>query len=353
MQTRYTVALVLGMIAWAIAPGRSSADIKSLKIDGTKIIVNGKPVRLWGVRVAGAAGRDQYTAELLESIEYYRGRGINALVVSYQGSSGQTWRAFSPDGRSFADVGIRDRMRRIIQAAGAADMVVIVGLFFPRKMGVDGEDPRLESREAYINAARTAAEELKTFNNVIISVAHDAGRAAWSTSPFRCAPEDAIECLRAIASVADMPRGCGGEEHAFNETVGASDAATVIIHHERTPGPPKFTAAKPAINVCMLGRESGGRGNPQGVWSAPERDRFFQVVEKYLASDRDHLCAHFQGWHEGGMDLRKNIFAVGGMGTLKDPGTAWFFEGLERRLRPPAVRHTGGPPTTGRTIFDF
>jgi len=346
-------ALAAAILVHLCVPHRAGAEIKSLKIDGTKILVNGKPTRLWGVRVAGAAGSEQYTAQLLESLEYYRSKGINALVVYYQGSSGQTWRVFSPDGRTFADAGIRDRMRRIIASAAAADMVVIVGLFVPRKMGVDSEDPRLESRQAYIEAARTAAAELKSFNNVIVSVAHDAGRAAWSTSPFRCAPEDAIECLRAIAAVADIPRGCGGEEHVFNEAVASSDAATVIIHHERTPAPPKFTAARPAINVCMLGRDSGGRGNPQGVWSLPEREKFFQMLDKYLASDRDHLCAHFQGWHEGGMDLRKNLFTVGGMGTLKDPGTAWFFEALDRRLRPPAARHPSGPPTTGKTIFDF
>ncbi len=168
-------------------------------------------------------------------------------------------------------------------------------------------------------------------------------------NPFTA--QDAIACLKAIGEVApEIPRGCGGPEHAFNMEVANSDAANIVIHNERAPMPPKFPQAKPTINVCLFGREAGGR-DPQGAFSQPDRDRIYDAVDKYMPSEKDHLCVHFQGWHEGGMDMRKNRFAPGGAGTMKDPGTAWFFEALDRRLHPP-VQTRPDRPTTGKTIFD-
>lgn len=338
-----------------IGPSPARAEVKSLKVDGEKILVNDEPAKLWGVRIASAALRDEYTKELLESLDFYKGKGVNALALCYQGSMGLTARVFAPDGQTFADTATRDRMRKIIEAAAARDMVVIVTLFFPRKVGAGSEDPRLASREAYLAATKLAAEELKSFKNVVVSIAQDAGPGNWSAAPMRFVPADAIACLQAVAEVAPaMPRGCGSAEHSFNVAIAASDAATVIMQTESGTMPPKFAQAKPAINVALLGRDSGGR-SPQGVWTEAQMKRFAEAVERYSASPKDHLIAHFQGWHEGGMDMNKNRFTPGGAGTRKDPGTAWFFDALASK-----TNSTGPAPSTRpvfrsdgkKTIFD-
>ncbi len=179
----YATAAFFGLFSCLAAP--AAGEIRSLKVNGARILVNDKPTRLWGMRVASAAGREEYTKDLLENLEFYQARGINALVVYYQGSSGQTYKVFSPDGKSFEDAGIRDRMRAIIKAAAEKDMIVIIGLFCPRKMGLNGQDPRLASIDAYVEASRLVAAELKDFKNVIISVAHDPGATCFSAGSTR------------------------------------------------------------------------------------------------------------------------------------------------------------------------
>lgn len=330
----------------------ASADVESLKVDGTRFVVNGKPARLWGVRAAAAANREEYTADLIKSLDTLKKNDVNAVVVYYQGSTGQSMKAFSGDGKSFADAGVHERMMKIIDAARTRNMLVIVGLFFPRRMGADGQDPRLDSREAYIEATRLVASQLKGCPNVILSIAHEPGRANWLTAPIKWTPEDVLACLDAAASAApNLPRGCGGADHALNTAIAASDLATIILHSEAGGEPPKFPQNKPAVNICLFGRDSGGR-DAQGVWTEPDKRRFYAAIEKYMVSERDHLAVHFQGWTEGGMDLKKNRFDLGGTGTAKDPGVAWYFDALNDRLHPVVRPATGTKPTSGKSIFD-
>ena len=344
--------LIVCLVVWFAAASCASADVESLKVDGTRFVVNGKPTRLWGVRMAAAANRDDYTADLIKSLDALKKNDINTLIVYYQGSSGQSMKTFSADGKSFAEPAVHERMMKIIDAARAKNMLVVAGLFFPRRMGADGQDPKLDSREAYIEATRLVAAQLKNCPNVILSIAHEPGRANWLTAPIKWTPEDALACLEAAASAApNLPRGCGGAEHALNAAIAASDLATVILHSEPGAEPPKFPQNKPAMNIALFGRDSGGR-DTQGVWNETDKRRFYLAIEKYLVSERDHLAVHFQGWTEGGMDLKKNHFDLGGAGTAKDPGVAWFFDALNDKLHPVVRPATGPKPTSGKSIFD-
>ena len=48
---------MLCVVVCLAAGGAARADVESLKVDGTRFIINGKPTRLWGVRMAAAANR--------------------------------------------------------------------------------------------------------------------------------------------------------------------------------------------------------------------------------------------------------------------------------------------------------
>jgi hypothetical protein len=331
------------------------AQVTSIRVEGSSILINDQPARLWGVRVAGALESEQTARDLIASLARYRDRGINTLVVYYQGSTGNVRRVFAADGGSFADEAARDRMRSIIAAAAERDMVIIVGLFFPRRMGTGSEDPRLVTRQAYLEAVRLVAHELRDAPNVILSIAHDAGRANWAASPMRFDEADALECLRAAAEAAPrLPRGCGGPDRAFNAAVAASQYASLLFHTEPGGDLPAYDTARPIVNLGLFGRSAGGRG-PQGAWNDLEKSRFFKAIDDYSASPQHHLCVHFQGWHEGGMDLRPNRFDIGGDGTPRDPGTAWFLDRLHQKLNPPPERKppaSDRPEGGHRTIFD-
>lgn len=346
------LCVILFACGWALLSAATArAAIKEVRVQGSNIRVNDAPFKIWGLRVAAAANRDEYTKQLIENLGWYKDGGVNALVVFYQGSGGQSLRVFAKDGKSFEDTAVRDRMRQIIDAADQHDMLVIVGLFFPRRMGEKGEDPTLDSREAYIEACRTAAGELKDRHNVILAIADEPG-FAFRLAPMRFSAKDSIDCLEAAAEVApNLPRGCGGMEHDSNQTVAASPACTIIMHNERGATPPKFAQEKPVINISLFGFDSGGR-TPYGAWSAKEREQFADALEKYAASKKDHLCANFAGWTEGAREVNKNRFDPGGKGTAADPGTSWFYDLLHKQV----TKGTSKPPpttTSGKSIFDY
>ncbi|HEY1107012.1 MAG TPA: hypothetical protein VGE76_00220, partial [Opitutaceae bacterium] len=56
--------------------------------DGGRLLLDGKPIKLWGVRTASASQTDDNTAHLLAQLEEYQRHGLNSVTVFYQGSSG-------------------------------------------------------------------------------------------------------------------------------------------------------------------------------------------------------------------------------------------------------------------------
>src|SRR5260221_8119644 len=153
------ITLLLAVCLATAAAAR--ADVKSLTIDATgKIIVNDQPIRLWGLRTACAATSDESTKQLIDSLKGHQSAGINLLLICYQGGAGLSSKAFSPDGKRFDDVAVRDRMRRSVQAAAGKDMLVAASLFYPRKSSAGRQDPRLPTPPPSPAACRPRAEAL-------------------------------------------------------------------------------------------------------------------------------------------------------------------------------------------------
>ncbi|HEX2325542.1 MAG TPA: hypothetical protein VHQ00_09090, partial [Chloroflexota bacterium] len=131
---------------------------------------DGAPLEVWGVRVASAAVRDDWTAQLLAHLDEYLGYGVNALTVFYQGSSGGSRQAFSPDGRQI-EPALQRRMERLIEAAAERRMLVVAGVFYQNQTArLDPEKgPWLESRDAYPRAVEAVARSLRRYPNVILN----------------------------------------------------------------------------------------------------------------------------------------------------------------------------------------
>jgi hypothetical protein len=331
---------------------RAGADVKSFKIDPSgKVAFNDHFAKLWGLRTACAATNEDSTKQLIDSLKDYQSAGINMLLICYQGGPGLTSRAFSADGKSFEDTAVRDRMRRILDAANSKEILVVVSLFFPRKMGLGGQDPRLANREAYLAACRTAAVELKERNNVMICVADQPLASAFASCPMKFAAADIIECLGAVAAAApNLPRGGGSAVHETNVTVAKAAVSTIIFHAEPGNAPPKFPAGKPIIHVGFAGTE-GGR-NPQGFYAPQARQPFLDLLDRYADGTTAHVIAHFPAWTEGGMDLKANRFDEGGQGTEKDPGLMWFTTAVSKHAKQRTPQTVETPTERGKSIFD-
>ena len=232
-------------------------------------------------------------------------------------------------------------------------MLVVVSLFFPRKMGASGQDTRLASRAAYIEACRLVAGDLKYHPNALIAVCDQPSPSAFSAHPMRFAAADIVECLAAAADAApSLPRGGGTLNHETNLAVARSDLCTIIFHAEPQANPPVFVKiTKPIIHVGFAGAIDSAGKNPQGFYPPQARQSFSEWLDRYADASTAHFLVHLPAWTEGGADLKVNRFDLGGQGTQKDPGIAWYFDALARRARKP-VAEGPKPVEPGKSIFD-
>jgi hypothetical protein len=328
---------------------------------------SGRPLEVWGVRVASAAVREEWTQALIDHLDDYRRYGVNALTVFYQGSSGGHLQAFSDDGREL-DAGVRERIDRLVRACADRDMLVVAGIFYQRE--------RLPTREAYVRAAEAAARHLAGYENVIINLVNEHNSAGWEHCPFPVRTvEGIIELCQVVRAAApDRLVGGGGIHPGVNAELsvrpeldlllfdwhGASQEA---VEHYRAAG-----STKPLMNVELFGGwaqgfveeddvpqpgvniswPGWGRNTPaaappgrrriQGV--LPEQTQgthrgradFLSEVEYAARTPGFSLFGHFPGWWQGPsrqptFDCR---FDLGGNGTRASPGIRWYFEAVAR-----------------------
>lgn len=179
----------------------------SVEIRGEQFFVNGRPTyagRSWrGMRVEGLLmnarmvqatfddrnpqtrsrwaypdgpwDADRNTNEFIAMLPRYRAHGLLAVTINLQGGSPegysreQPWEnsAFNPDGTLRPDYAAR--VERVLRAADAEGMVVILGLFY------FGQDERLTDEAAVLRAVEQTVDWLVAsgFGNVIVEVANE------------------------------------------------------------------------------------------------------------------------------------------------------------------------------------
>ena len=112
----------------------------------------------WAYPDTGRWDPDRNTSEFVRMLPVYRRHGLLAVTVNFQGGSPegysreQPWEnsAFAADGslrQAYAD-----RMRRVIEAADAGGMVIILGFFY------QGQDERLREESAVLRAVDEATD---------------------------------------------------------------------------------------------------------------------------------------------------------------------------------------------------
>ena len=119
---------------------------------------------------------DKNTMDLIASLPQWYAFGLRAFTVGFQGggpcftTSNKTIdnNPYTADGR-LIDSAYLDRMDRLIRAADAIGMVVIVSFLYP------GQLPRLQDDQAVTEAVRSAARFLREqqYTNVLIEVCNE------------------------------------------------------------------------------------------------------------------------------------------------------------------------------------
>jgi hypothetical protein len=114
---------------------------------------------------------DLNTGRFIESMDQFKSKGILAFTLNLQGGmpgyEGAVNSAFCSDGTLKPEY--LDRASRVIEAADARGMVIILGFFYQR------QDQILESEEAIIEAVRNASSwlNLKGYTNVLVEIANE------------------------------------------------------------------------------------------------------------------------------------------------------------------------------------
>jgi len=341
MKKIFGIAIVVFLFALMNSSGISA---QNLKIKGEFFELDGKPYDMWGVRVASAAQKEEYTNSLIENLDDYKSTGINCLSIYLQGSSGGYSDPFGPKGKTI-DQNHLTRLKRIIEACGKRDMVVIAGIFYQRAV----QNPiisNLESATEIRNAVETFTKALESYENIIINIANEQNSGYYKNfKAFNFNDPQNIINLCKVVKETDPDRivGGGGYHDSSNVVIGKSKYVDVLLfdtfhgdikdgHHSgwhydyfKEQGVPE----KPIVNVELFGGWTK-KFLPQGVYT--EEGKEIHLTEIRAAKKQPGLFVHFHSnpWFQAVDQDLENRYYLGGMGTVDDPGVRWFFEEINR-----------------------
>lgn len=110
------------------APGASFAGQHVLTVQGETLELNGRPIKLIGLRCSNALISGEKSEELIANLDLFTGYGVNAISVYLMGSRFGNVKGYRPD--STLDPEHARRLSSIIEAADQRGMVVLVGCLY-------------------------------------------------------------------------------------------------------------------------------------------------------------------------------------------------------------------------------
>ena len=176
---------------------------------------------------------EENTDELIRSLPAWYAVGLRAFTVCFQGGGPcatiDNWtidnNPFASDG-SQIDPAYLQRMDRLIRAADALNMVVIVSLFYAAQTRFLTDD------NAVIRAVKTACNWLRDqqFTNIIVEVANEHDIRGFKIHPILYMESGVVELMEiARRESGGMAIGCSGTGGYFSQTI--AQASDVIFIH--------------------------------------------------------------------------------------------------------------------------
>lgn len=336
MRRRLLALALLSLLAGCAvrsAPARAGGG-PVLTTAGDRFLLDGRPFRMWGTRVASATQTDSLVEHLVAQLDDYRAHGVNTLSVYYMGSRGRNSDPFSPDGTRI-DPAHERRMARLLEAAAERGMVVVVGIFYQHApFG-------LRDAGAVREAVRAVTRSLRPYRHLVVNIANEQNSYGWEDSApvfdFRD-PERIVELARLVREE-DPARlvGGGGYDHEKNLAIGRSPAIDVLLFDTDRPEPnsgllfDRFVAGgvtgKPIVNVELFGGWTGRF--ERGVFPDSVRRAYFTEVDAAAARPGLSVFFHNNPWHQHPTEPLR--FDLGGAGTPQSPGIRWYYEYVKRR----------------------
>lgn len=190
-------ALVLGTCLGALLVTASRADTpaptREFEIRNDRAFLGGQQVQLWGLRCGNALYSQTVTERHVRAMDTMVAHGINLIGVYIQGSNGGWPNAdaglngYGRDGR--LKPAVAQRLEWLIREADRHGMVVMVGLFSPRK------DQELEGEAAIRRAIEETGQFLTSHNlrNVFVDLMHEYDHTERADQPLFREPDGAAK----------------------------------------------------------------------------------------------------------------------------------------------------------------
>lgn len=146
--------------------------MNSRMVQATFDDLNPETVGRWAYADTGKWDAERNVGEFIAAMPEWKARGLLAVTVNFQGGSPEGYSSKQPwITGGFDDAGnlrpqFADRMRRVIEAADANGMVVILGYFY------FGQSPRFNGDDAVIHATDNATRWLLDggWRNVLVEI---------------------------------------------------------------------------------------------------------------------------------------------------------------------------------------
>ncbi len=247
----------------------------------------------WAYADTGKWDAERNVREFIAAMPEWKRHGLLAVTVNFQGGSPegysgtQTWES----GAFTADGGLRpqfaDRMRRVLDAADAQGMVVIIGYFY------FGQDQRLRDEAAVIRATDEATRWLLDggWRNVLVEVNNETNVKAYDHDILR--PARIHELIERVRKTERDGRrllvgtSYGGGAIPQENVVRVSDF--LLLHGNGVSDPQRIT------EMVRQARAVPGYRPMPIVFNEDDHENFDQPTNNFAAAIAEHVS---WGWFD-------------------------------------------------------
>lgn len=321
------LAITLASHAW---PDENPTPTRAFEIRADRPFLGGKQIDLWGLRCGNALMSDAVAERHVRNLDNMVAHGINCIGVYVQGSN-PGWpdleasrNGYSPEGALKLDSA--RRLEWLIREADRRGMVVMVGLFSPRK------DQEFESEPAVRRACEETAQFLskRGLRNVFVDIMHEYNHARCDLDIFK-EPDGAVKKARLTKWFKKFAPGIPvGVCPAHKSGTGLSYPGMEVLLIQKDEGTPERGFV---VNVETQ-REDDYEND--GVFGPNARKRMQSTWEAYRSRPNAFLLFH-SGYCQG--ITNKSGTAphpeMGGYGTGPDDrGIRFYYEWVKENIGP-------------------
>ena len=255
--------------------------------------LNPETAKRWAYADTGRWDAERNVREFIAALPEWKARGVLALTVNFQGGSpegysrAQPWitGAFESDGAlrpAFAE-----RMKRVLDAADANGMVVIVGYFY------FGQDERLRDEAAVVRATDETTRWLLTggWRNVLVEVTNETNATSYDHAILR--PARVHELIERVRTTVQEGRrllvgtSYGGNKLPLENVVRTSDF--LLLHGTGGKDPARIS------EMVRLTRQIAGYKPMPILFNEDDHEDFDKPVNNCAAAVAEHVS---WGWFD-------------------------------------------------------